>query len=487
MLNRKLICKIFGSLLLLEAMLMTPALAIAIVNKGNDMLSFTVAILVTSAAGCMLRQAGRHSDSSMSRRDAYFVVTVSWILFSLFGMIPFLVGNVTQLSFTDAFFETMSGFTTTGATIIDDVEVLPKGLLFWRSLTQWIGGLGIVYFTIAILPSLVGGSVRIFSAEATGPIRSKLHPRLSTSAKWIWMVYFILTLACFLSYMGCGMGWFDAVNYSMTSTATGGFATTNGSIATFHSPAEEYVCTLFCFLSGVNFTLLYCSVAKLKVRDLLRNEEFRFYVILVSTISAIIMYELMSVNGYDFEKAFRCSIFQVVSFTTTTGLFNDDAGTWPHVTWVLLAVCMFFGGCSGSTSGGIKSIRGVMLFKTVRNEFRQILHPNAVLPVKIGGSNVPQSKRVTLLAFLSLYMMLAFLCSFVMVASGIDNTNAITITLSCLGNVGPTLGLEIGPTMSWSQLPDFAKWLCAFLMLVGRLEIISVLVIFTKEYWRDNS
>ena len=376
---------------------------------------------------------------------------------------------------------------TTGATIIDDVEVLPKGLLFWRSLTQWIGGLGIVYFTIAILPSLVGGSVRIFSAEATGPIRSKLHPRLSTSAKWIWMVYFILTLACFLSYMGCGMGWFDAVNYSMTSTATGGFATTNGSIATFHSPAEEYVCTLFCFLSGVNFTLLYFSVAKLKVRDLLRNEEFRFYVILVSTISAIIMYELMSVNGYDFEKAFRCSIFQVVSFTTTTGLFNDDAGTWPHVTWVLLAVCMFFGGCSGSTSGGIKSIRGVMLFKTVRNEFRQILHPNAVLPVKIGGSNVPQSKRVTLLAFLSLYMMLAFLCSFVMVASGIDNTNAITITLSCLGNVGPTLGLEIGPTMSWSQLPDFAKWLCAFLMLVGRLEIISVLVIFTKEYWRDNS
>ena len=423
----------------------------------------------------------------MSGRDAYFVVTVAWILLSLFGMIPFLVGNVTQLSFTDAFFETMSGFTTTGATIIDDVEVLPKGLLFWRSLTQWIGGLGIVYFTIAILPSLVGGSVRIFSAEATGPIRSKLHPRLSTSAKWIWMVYFILTLACFLSYMGCGMGWFDAVNYSMTSTATGGFATTNGSIATFHSPAEEYVCTLFCFLSGVNFTLLYFSVAKLKVRDLLRNEEFRFYIILVSIISAIIMYELMSVNGYDFEKAFRCSIFQVVSFTTTTGLFNDDAGTWPHVTWVLLAVCMFFGGCSGSTSGGIKSIRGVMLFKTVRNEFRQILHPNAVLPVKIGGSNVPQSKRVTLLAFLSLYMMLAFLCSFVMVASGIDNTNAITITLSCLGNVGPTLGLEIGPTMSWSQLPDFAKWLCAFLMLVGRLEIISVLVIFTKEYWRDNS
>lgn len=486
MLNTKLISKIFGSLLLLEAFLMSCCLIVAVVYKGDDIQSFAISVAVTAICGIALRWWGHDADNNMSRRDAYFVVTVAWVMFSLFGMMPFMAGGLTSLSFTDAFFETMSGFTTTGATIIDNVEALPRGLLFWRSFTQWIGGLGIVFFTIALLPSMVGGTVKVFSAEATGPLRSKLHPRLSTGAKWIWVVYLVLTLACIFCYMGCGMDWFDAVNYAMTSTATGGFSTTNDSLATFHSPAEEYVCTLFCFLSGVNFTLLYFAVAKIRIRGLFRNSEFRFYVSFVVIVSLFIMAELIVRNGYDLERAFRCAIFQVVSFTTTTGLFNDDAAAWPHVTWVLLAVCMFFGGCSGSTSGGIKIIRGVMLVKTIRNEFRQILHPNAVLPVKIDGSNVLQSKRVTLLAFLSLYMVLAFVCSFTMIASGIDNTNAVTITLSCLGNVGPTLGLEIGPTMSWAQLPVFAKWMCAFLMLVGRLELFSVLVIFTPAFWKEN-
>lgn len=486
MLNYKLISKIFGSLLMMEASLMLLCLAIAIYYGGDDIVSFVVSVLVTSACGVGLRYWGRDADNNMNRRDAYFVVTVAWVMFALSGMMPFMVGGVTDLSFTDAFFENMSGFTTTGATIIDDVEALPKGLLFWRSLTQWIGGLGIVFFTIALLPSMVGGTVKVFSAEATGPLRSKLHPRLSTGAKWIWVVYLVLTIACMLCYAACGMDLFDAMNYAMTSTATGGFSTTNESIATFNSPAEEYVCTVFCFLSGVNFTLLYFSVAKIRVRELFRNSEFRFYVSFLAAASLFVMAELAFRNGYDIERAFRCATFQVVSFMTTTGLFNDDAATWPHVTWVVLAVCMFLGGCSGSTSGGIKCIRSVMLVKTVRNEFRQILHPNAVLPLKVDGNNVPQSKRVTLLAFLTLYLALALLCSFTMIASGIDNTNAITITLSCLGNVGPTLGLEIGPTMSWSHLPVFAKWMCATLMLVGRLELFSVLVIFTPGFWKDN-
>ena len=276
------------------------------------------------------------------------------------------------------------------------------------------------------------------------------------------------------------------MNYAMTSTATGGFATTNGSLATFHSPAEEYVCTLFCFLAGVNFMLLYAAVAKLKVKQLFQNVEFRFYLLLIILATAFIMAELVLRNGYELEPAFRYSIFQVVSFLTSTGLFNDDASKWPHVTWVVLALLMFIGGCSGSTSGGIKSIRGVMLLKVVRNEFRQILHPNAVLPMKVNGVNVPQNKRVTLLAFVTLYLILAAICALVMIASGIDHTNSVTITLSCLSNVGPTLGLEIGPTMSWAILPTFAKWICAFLMLVGRLELFSVLVIFTPAFWKDN-
>lgn len=485
MLNLRLISKIIGSLLWIEAVLMLCCLLVAIWYQGSDAFPFVWSILITVVMGVICRFLGRKADNLLGRREAYFVVSITWILFSLFGTLPFLLsGELT--SFTDAYFETMSGFTTTGATIIDFPEHLPKGLLFWRSLTQWIGGLGIVFFTIAILPSMVGGSVKVFAAEATGPIKSKLHPRLSTGAKWIWMVYLVLTVACIGSYKLCGMGWFDAFNYSMTSTATGGFATESGSIMTFHSPAEEYVCAVFCFLSGVNFTLLYSSVTGLKFKRIFHNSEFRFYSIMVAAFTVFIALELIIQNHYDVEHAFRSSLFQVVSFITTTGLFSDDAGQWPHVTWVILAACMFFGGCSGSTSGGIKSIRGVMMLKVVRNEFKQILHPNAVLPMKIDGMNVPQSKRVTLLAFLGLYLILTLFCAFTMIAVGIDNTNAITITLSCLGNVGPTLGMEIGPTMSWAQLPDLAKWIGSFLMLVGRLELFTVLVLFSPAFWKES-
>lgn len=282
------------------------------------------------------------------------------------------------------------------------------------------------------------------------------------------------------------MDLFDAVNYAMTSTATGGFSTSSGSIEAFNNPAEDYVSIIFCFLSGVNFTLLYMSVAKLKIRRLFRSAEFKFYSVSTLLFTLFIMLELIGRNHYDLEHAFRSAAFQVVSFMTTTGLFNDDASKWPHVTWVILAVCMFIGGCSGSTSGGIKSIRSVMVLKVIRNEFKQILHPNAVLPMKIDGINVPQRKRVALLAFIGLYLFLALVCAFIMIAAGIDNTNAITITLSSLGNVGPTLGLEIGPTMSWAILPEWTKWVCSFLMLVGRLEIFSVLVLFTPGFWKEN-
>lgn len=485
MLNLKLIYKIIGSLLFIEASLMFWCLLLALYYQQDDVVPFLVSMTLTLMGGAVLRLMGRKATNSLGRRDAYLVVTLAWIIFSLFGSLPFIIGGYLH-NFTDAFFESMSGFTTTGATIIDDVERLPHGINFWRSLTQWIGGLGIVFFTIALLPSLVGGSVKVFSAEATGPIRTKLHPRLSTSAKAIWMVFFILTIACIGCYKLFGMGWYDSVVYSMTTLATGGFAPHNDSIVHFHSAGIEYISALFCFLSGTNFTLLYTSALKFDVKQLLKNSEFKFYLSIVLASTLFIMAELMARNGYSLETAFRHGIFQVVSFITTTGLFSDDAGTWPHVTWVVLAVCMFIGACSGSTSGGFKCIRGVMLLKIVRNEFRQILHPNAVLPLKIDGVNVSLQKRVTLMAFLSLYLIMCLFCAFTMIASGIDNTNAITITLSSLSNVGPTLGIEIGPTMSWSSLPVFAKWICSALMLMGRLEIFTVLVILTPSFWKDN-
>jgi len=485
MINFSMIYKVVGALLFIEAFLMAMCLGVSIYYGEDDIFAFSISMVLTLLAGVTLRYIGRNGNNTLSRREAFLVVSLTWVVFSLFGTLPFLIGGYLT-SFTDAFFETMSGFTTTGATIIDDVEALPHGILFWRSLTHWLGGLGIVFFTIAFLPSMTGGSIRVFAAEATGPIRSKLHPRLSTSARWIWTVYTLLTVACVVSYYAAGMNGFDSVNYAMATTATGGFSTHNMSAEFFHSPAIEYICTLYCFLSGVNFVLFYAAFVKGKWKQLFASSEFRLYAGLTMAFTLFIMFELIVRRNYDIEHAFRSSLFTVVSFITTTGLFNDDAGTWPHVTWIVLAACMFIGGMSGSTSGGIKCIRGVMVMKIIKNEFRQLMHPNAVLPLNVDGNNVSSQKRTSLMAFISIYLVLFVLAAFILTVAGIDSTNAVTIILSCLGNVGPTLGLEIGPTMSWSELPVFVKWICSFYMLLGRLEIFSVLVIFVPSFWTEN-
>lgn len=463
---------------------MTLCLIISVYYSEDDILAFVVSILLTLIVAVFCRYTGRNANNSLGRRDAFLVVTLAWSVFSLFGSLPYIIGGYIP-NFTNAYFETISGFTTTGATILDDVEHLPHGILFWRSFTQWIGGLGIVFFTIAILPSLVGGSVKVFAVEATGPIKTKLHPRLSTSAQSIWVVFLMLTILCMLSFRVLGMGWFDSINYAMTTIATGGFSTHNDSIEFFRSPAMEYVSTFFCFVSGINFILLYRSVINKEVKSLVNNSEVKFYVSAIAAFTAFIMFLLIHSRGYDVERAFRCAVYQVVSFITTTGLFNDDAAQWPHVTWIVLAVCMFMGACAGSTSGGFKSIRCLMLLKVASNEFKQMLHPKAVLPLKIGDTNISMQRRVTLLSFLTVYCLLFLFCAFTMTAMGIDNTNAITITLSTLGNVGPTLGTEIGPTMSWNDLPGTAKWICSVLMLMGRLEIFSVIVIFTPQFWKE--
>ncbi len=485
MVNFRIISKIIGSLLFIEGLFMGWCALMSFAYHEDDLMAFLISLLVTFGSGFFFLYLGRDADNSLNRRDAYVVVTAAWAVFSFFGMFPFLIhGCITNI--TDAFFESTSGFTTTGATIIDDVEILPHGILFWRSLTQWIGGLGIVFFTIAILPSLVGGSVKVFAAEATGPIKAKMHPRLSTTAKWIWSIYFILTFACGMSFFAAGMNWFEALNYAMTTTATGGFAIHNESTEFFHSPTIDYISITFQFLSGINFTLLYISIIKMRLKALITNSEFKLYLGIVTGATLWIMYLLLTRMGYDLEHAFRAALFQVVSFITTTGMFNEDAGTWPHITWVILGVVMYLGACAGSTSGGFKCVRGVMLLKVIRNNFRQILHPNAVLPVKINGVNIPQSKLVALFAFFTLTMLMTLVTATIMIVAGIDNTNAITIALSCVSNVGPTLGTQIGPVMSWSSLPDFIKWILCPLMLMGRLEIMTVLVLFTPSFWKEN-
>lgn len=485
MLNYKIISNILGTLLFIEAAMMTWCMTMALLMDEDDSVAFIISVILTILGGIVFKYLGRNSDNSLGRREAYLLVTLTWIIFSLFGSFPFIIsGYITN--FTDAYFETISGFTTTGCSILDDVESLPHGILFWRTMTQWIGGLGIVFFTIAIIPSLVGGNVKVFSAEATGPIRAKMHPRLSTTAKWIWSIYLFLTVACCICYYQAGMDIFDSFNYAMTTTATGGFSTHNASTGYFHNPYIDYTAIVFMFLSGTSFTLLYTTLFKGRFKQFIKNSEFKFYIFIVLIASVAIMYFLIRYNDYQLSDAIRVSLFQVTSFITTTGIFNDDAAQWHHTTWVILSICMFLGACSGSTSGGFKCIRTVMLLTILRNEVRRILHPRAVLPVKVNDNTIPYSSQVTLLAFLAAYMLLCLFTYFIMILAGVDSTNSITISLSCASNVGPTLGLEIGPTMSWGILPDLVKWMLSILMLMGRLEIFTVLVLFTRSYWKEN-
>ena len=485
MLNLKIIYKIIGTLLFIEAAVMSGCMGLSIYLGEDDSLAFIISVILTILGGIAFKYLGRDSENSLGRREAYLLITLTWIIFSFFGSFPFMIsGYITN--FTNAYFETISGFTTTGCSILDDVESLPHALLFWRTMTQWIGGLGIVFFTIAIIPSLVGGNVKVFSAEATGPIRAKMHPRLGTTAKWIWSIYSLLTIGCAVCYYLAGMGLFDCMNYAMTTTATGGFSTHNASTGYFHNPYIDYTAIIFMFLSGTSFTLLYMTLFKGKFKQFFKNSEFRFYIVVVMIATIAISFILIKDNDYQIADAIRISLFQVTSFITTTGILNDDPAQWHHITWVILSICMFLGACSGSTSGGFKCIRAVMVVTIIKNEIKRILHPRAVLPVKVNGNNIPYSSQVTLLAFLTAYMALCLFTYFCMILSGIDSTNSITIALSCAGNVGPTLGLEIGPTMSWGIFPEGIKWLLSGLMLMGRLEIFTVLVLFTSAFWKEN-
>src|SRR5574344_668408 len=485
MINYKIVSKILGLLLFIESGLLLLCLIMALAYQEDDIMAFLITIGLTAGVGFVCLFAGSNAENNLSRRDAYLIVSLTWVIFSIFGMLPFLIsGYLTSVA--DAFLETMSGFTTTGATVINDVSKLPHGLLFWRSLTHWIGGLGIVFFTIAILPSFVTGDVRLFAAEATGPTHNKLQPRISSTAKWIWMVYLFLTIGCTVSLMLAGMNWFDSINHSFATTATGGFSTNSDSIRGYHSPAIEYIEIIFMFLSGVNFTLIYLSLIKGKVKQLFKSSEFKFYLFIVLLSSAFIAFMLVLERSYGIEHAIRSALFQVVSLITTTGFYSDDLGLWPHVTWVVLCICMYIGSCAGSTCGGLKCIRAVMLIKITKNEFKHILHPNAILPVRVEGSIITHSVQTTLLAFFTTFTLLILISSMAMICMHVNYLNAITVSLSSISNVGPAIGTQIGPTQSWSALPDAAKWISSALMLIGRLEIFSVMVLFTRSFWKDH-
>ena len=387
-------------------------------------------------------------------------------------------------NFTDAFFETMSGFSTTGATILRNIEALPNSLLFWRAMTHWVGGLGIVFFTVAVFPIFGLNDMNLFAAESVGPMRTKLHPRISVTARWILTIYVGLTIMATVAFFLAGMGWFDAVCHSMSTIATGGFSTKNESIAAFHSPAIDYTTTFFMFLGGVNLSLLYLFIFKARFKMLFKDTEFRTYSQIVIVFTLVIFVGLFfSPTALDAESSFRASIFQVVSLMTTTGFATADYVYWPPLIWLLLCALMFFGACSGSTSGAMKCSRISILFKVMINEFKRIVHPNAVIPVRMTNKIVPSSVQSAILAYTVIYIFVLIVGLAVNMGFGIDFQDSFALSVSSVGNVGPAFG-EYGPMGSFATLPAGVKWFSVFQMLVGRLEFFAVLLLLTPVFWR---
>ncbi len=484
MINKKIICIILGTLLYIEALLLALCSFFGFYFDEEDKGAFIMSSGIAILAGVVLSFLGRGAERRFSRRDGYMIVTVSWIVFSFIGMLPYLFSGYIP-SITDAFFETMSGFTTTGASVLPDIEALPHGLLFWRSMTQWIGGLGIIFFTIAVLPVFGVGGVQLFAAEATGPRHDKVHPRIEVTAKWIWSIYLGLTVVCALLFSWGDMDWFDSICHSMTTTSTGGFSTRNDSIAAFGSAYIEYVAILFMFLSGINFTLLFLTFFKGKVKKLFADTEFHWYISLAGVFTLLITVGLVIVRGGQIEESFREALFQVVSVQTTTGYVSADYMLWPPMLWFLLSLVMYFGACAGSTSGAIKCVRIAMLLKVVRNEFLRIVHPNAIIPLRISGHVIHSKAKITLLAFFVLYALVVLVGWTVLMALGLDFMDAYGVVVSSVSNVGPALGNYAGIN-SWACLPDVAKWVSALLMLIGRLELFSVLLLLTPGFWRKR-
>lgn len=483
MINFKTIIRIIGILLLLETVMFLVCSSVSFYYRESDMLDFWKAGGITAGIGLLLAALGKGGERQLTRRDGYVLVSFAWVAFSLFGMLPFYIGGYIP-DIADAFFETMSGFSSTGATILDDIESLPHGILFWRSMTQWIGGLGIIMFTIAVLPIFGVSGLQVFAAEASGPTHDKVHPRIGITAKWIWSIYAGITALLVSLLMLGGMDWFDSICHAFATTGTGGFSTKQASVSYYNSPYIEYVISIFMFISGINFTLLLLFVNR-KFKKFISNAELKFYFGSVVLFTAVIAIVLYYTSPMGMEESFRKSLFQVISLQTSTGFATDDYMQWTPVLWGLLTIIMLMGACAGSTTGGLKCIRMVILTKVSRNEFKHILHPNAILPVRINKQVISPSIVSTVLAFCFIYISIIVIGTLLMMAMGVGAEESMGCVISSIGNMGPGLG-ETGPAYSWNALPDAAKWLLSFLMLLGRLELFTVLLLFTPDFWKRN-
>jgi len=477
--NALLISNLLGWLLIGLGIVQVAPIAAALAF-GEPVLPYAASAVAALAFGLSVTLATRPADRRMRTRDGFLVVGLAWLLASLFGSLPYDLTGV--LSTSDAIFESVSGFTTTGSTVMTAIADAPRALLLWRSMTQWIGGMGIIVFAIAVMPLLGVGGMQLFRAEMPGPVASKLTPRVAETARRLWMIYLGLTVAECLCLMLAGMSGYEALCHSFTTLSTGGFSTQNASIGAFGSPVIEWIIILFMVLGGINFVLHYQAITG-RIAEVLRDTELRYYIIVLLAATGLVAWSLWPSGGGG-EATLRTAMFQVVALATTTGYSTTDFEVWPGLAILVLLQVMILGGMAGSTSGGVKSLRTLIGLRAVSSAFIRQLHPQAVTkPVRFGGHRVRDDVLAGIWTFLTAYGLIVLVVAGVVAAAGYDFITAISAALTSVGNVGPGLG-AIGPSDNFAHLPTFVKLTLSFAMIAGRLEIFTVLVLFHPDFWR---
>ena len=477
------IFKVLSLLSAIVSLSMVLPLGWSLWDGSSDGKAFLLSISAGLIFSAVLFMAGKNADyNDIGVKDGFLVVSLTWIFVSLIGALPFYLGG-TVPTFADAFFESASGFTTTGASVLSDIEAVPRGILFWRSLTHWLGGMGIIVLSLAILPFLGVGGMELFKAEVPGPIPEKITPRIQQTALYLWGVYAFLTVAETVLLLLGGMNFFESLTHTFGTVATGGFSPLNRSVGQYGSAYFDWVITVFMFLSGINFVLHY-RLLRGHFRPLARDDEFRTYLWIVLFCIAVISADLLFRGNYDsIAEALRYSAFQVVSIITTTGFATADFELWPSFTQLILLLLMFAGACAGSTGGGMKILRLLILSRHTRAELKRVLHPHAVISVKVGGKVIDTRIQSSVTSFLILYVAVFIAGVFFMTSLGMDMESAMSGVAASLGNVGPGLG-SLGPMDNYSAVPEAGKWLFSLLMLMGRLELYTVLLLFFPGTWR---
>jgi trk system potassium uptake protein len=480
MINFRIIARVFSLLLIIEGLFMLSCAAVSLIYREPAAASFYSA-LITIVTGLIVFTPLRNEEKIYGNREGYIIVAGIWLLFSLFGSLPYLFSGSVN-SFTDAFFESMSGFTTTGATIVPDVESLPHGILFWRSLTQWLGGIGIIFISLSILPVVKTINVHISVTDFSGHSTDKIHPRIKDAAKRLITIYLILTLVETLLLLTGGMTIFDAVCHSFSTISTGGFSTRNGGISVFTSPYIKVVILIFMFIAGTNLTIIYFGF-KRNFKKIVENNEFIFYSIISFIYIVIVTSILYSKSGNSFEKSLIDGSFHVISIITTTGFYTENYNLWGDFLIIILFFLMFTGGTSGSSTGSIKIVRLLIITKNNRQEMKRLIHPNGFIPVRLDRKIVPQGIVYNLLVFITLYFLVICISSFIISIMGYDIITSFGTSASMLGNIGPGLG-AFGPFTNYSVIPSAGKWFFSILMLLGRLELITIIILFTRNFYR---